>query len=119
MLCDLVFRAGSNYTNSNYRDENYHDYMNADALSSPSGPSPLFQAGQPSPPSTQQAETNTQQDQRLLSVSGKKKCSHCSEELGEEKILLLFLNEEVHQSRHSTFSIRMEIKGEPQHTPVG
>ncbi|XP_050737657.1 uncharacterized protein LOC127009022 isoform X4 [Eriocheir sinensis] len=82
-------RAGSNFTNSNYRDENYHDYMNADALSSPSGPSPLFQAGQPSPPSTQQAETNTQQDQRLLSVSGKKKCSHCSEELGRGAAMII------------------------------
>ena len=73
--------------NNNYRDENYHDYMNADALSSASGHSPLFQAGQPSPPSTQQPEANSPQDQRLLSVSGKKKCSHCSEELGKKVFL--------------------------------
>lgn len=82
-------RAGSNYTNNNYRDENYHDYMNADALSSASGHSPLFQAGQPSPPSTQQPEANSPQDQRLLSVSGKKKCSHCSEELGRGAAMII------------------------------
>lgn len=82
-------RVGSNYTNNNYRDENYHDYMNADALSSASGHSPLFQAGQPSPPSTQQPEANSPQDQRLLSVSGKKKCSHCSEELGRGAAMII------------------------------
>ncbi|XP_063862919.1 uncharacterized protein LOC135102093 isoform X10 [Scylla paramamosain] len=81
-------RAGSNYSNSNYRDENYHDYMNADALSSASGPSPHFQAGQPSPPAPQ-PEANSPQDQRLLSVSGKKKCSHCSEELGRGAAMII------------------------------
>ncbi|XP_068202528.1 LIM and calponin homology domains-containing protein 1-like isoform X4 [Palaemon carinicauda] len=82
----------SNSYGSNYRDENYHDYMNADALSSPSSHAPLYQSGigpgQPSPPSAQQ-ESSSAQDQRLLSVSGKKKCSHCSEELGRGAAMII------------------------------
>lgn len=84
-------RLGNSYGN-NYRDENYHDYMNADALSSPSSHAPLYQSGtgpgQPSPPSTQPDPPNAQ-DQRLLSVSGKKKCSHCSEELGRGAAMII------------------------------
>lgn len=85
LLFFCYIRLGNNYGNNNYRDENYHDYMNADALSAPHAHAPLYQSGlgpgQPSPPTTQQDITSSQ-DQRLLSVSGKKKCSHCSEELG-------------------------------------
>lgn len=86
-------RLGNTYgSNSNFRDENYHDYMNADALSSPSSHAPLYQSatgpGQPSPPTTQQ-DSPSAQDQRLLSVSGKKKCSHCSEELGRGAAMII------------------------------
>ncbi|XP_042203998.1 protein clarinet-like isoform X10 [Homarus americanus] len=84
-------RLGNNYGN-NFRDENYHDYMNADALSASHTHAPLYQSGmgpgQPSPPSSQQ-DVNSAQDQRLLSVSGKKKCSHCSEELGRGAAMII------------------------------
>ncbi|KAK7085965.1 hypothetical protein SK128_023033, partial [Halocaridina rubra] len=76
-------RMGNTFGNSGYRDENYHDYMNADALNTPTGHSPLYQSAtgpsQPSP--NPQQDAPNAQDQRLLSVSGKKKCSHCAEEL--------------------------------------
>ncbi|XP_071547518.1 uncharacterized protein smash isoform X13 [Panulirus ornatus] len=86
-------RLGNNYGSNSYRDENYHDYMNADALSNaPHAHAPLYQSGlgpgQPSPPTTQQDITSSQ-DQRLLSVSGKKKCSHCSEELGRGAAMII------------------------------
>ncbi|KAG7176048.1 hypothetical protein Hamer_G017015 [Homarus americanus] len=94
-------RLGNNYGN-NFRDENYHDYMNADALSASHTHAPLYQSGmgpgQPSPPSSQQ-DVNSAQDQRLLSVSGKKKCSHCSEELGMKfSSLASSTRDEVQQS---------------------
>ncbi|XP_045598025.1 uncharacterized protein [Procambarus clarkii] len=86
-------RLGSNYNNNSYRDENYHDYMNADALNASHTHAPLYQSGlgpgQPSPPTTQQQDANSAQDQRLLSVSGKKKCSHCSEELGRGAAMII------------------------------
>lgn len=60
--------------------------MNADALSAPSTHTPLYQSGmgpsQQPPFNSQSQDHSSGQDQRLLSVSGKKKCSHCSEELG-------------------------------------
>ncbi|XP_053633683.1 uro-adherence factor A isoform X4 [Cherax quadricarinatus] len=85
-------RLGNNYGSNSYRDENYHDYMNADALSVSHTHAPLYQSGmgpgQPSPPTSQQ-EANSAKDQRLLSVSGKKKCSHCSEELGRGAAMII------------------------------
>lgn len=86
-------------SNSNaYRppDESYHDYMNTDSFSAPhnnslapvgTGPAPANQqpglvTGTTTPPSG-----HTGEDQRLLSVSGKKKCSHCGEELGNRSVL--------------------------------
>lgn len=83
---NYLYRLGNTYGNNNYRDENYHDYMNADALSAPSAHTPLYQSGmgqsQQPPFNSQSQDHSSGQDQRLLSVSGKKKCSHCSEELG-------------------------------------
>lgn len=98
-VCVISHRLSSNSNSSssysNHRDDNYHDYMNADALSnttaSPPGHSPLYQGpGQPSPPISQPQDPSPspQQDQRLLSVSGKKKCSHCSEELGQSGVFV-------------------------------
>ncbi|CAL4060062.1 unnamed protein product, partial [Meganyctiphanes norvegica] len=87
-------RNGS-YGNSSYRgDENYHDYMNAEALSAASTHAPVYQSAQPQPPiTTSQQQTSQQQqeeqDQRLLSVSGKKKCSHCGEELGRGAAMII------------------------------
>ncbi|KAK3862018.1 hypothetical protein Pcinc_032077 [Petrolisthes cinctipes] len=92
----LSSNSNSSSSYSNHRDDNYHDYMNADALSnttaSPPGHSPLYQGpGQPSPPipQPQDPSSSPQQDQRLLSVSGKKKCSHCSEELGRGAAMII------------------------------
>ncbi|XP_076029694.1 uncharacterized protein LOC143018276 isoform X15 [Oratosquilla oratoria] len=89
----------SNY-NSNYRDENYHDYMNADALStvpthtplyqsSTSTPSPQHSAPSSSPQHLHHQQQQQTQDQKLLSVSGKKKCSHCTEELGRGAAMII------------------------------
>ncbi|XP_069991408.1 LIM and calponin homology domains-containing protein 1 isoform X26 [Penaeus vannamei] len=86
-------RLGNTYGNNNYRDENYHDYMNADALSAPSTHTPLYQSGmgpsQQPPFNSQSQDHSSGQDQRLLSVSGKKKCSHCSEELGRGAAMII------------------------------
>ncbi|CAF4250661.1 unnamed protein product, partial [Rotaria magnacalcarata] len=74
---------------TNYRDDNYHDYMNTEFNSSTSNTSPTIPQGVipqgviPQGGIPQSQSSPAPEDQRLLSVSGKKKCSHCGEELGK------------------------------------
>lgn len=80
--------------------DEHSDYANSEAFVPQShdgdAPSPssasICQAGGSQPKSSitvssshspQQIPNNNKDDQCLLSVSGKKKCSHCSEELGK------------------------------------
>ncbi|RXG54543.1 LIM domain only protein 7 [Armadillidium vulgare] len=118
IISSITQRVNNKFNNGNNRtpiynsatcnakdEEDYHDYMNTGSLNvgssynnnnktnnstSPVG-SPTGTPGQHFsshvPPAGQQGQVG--EDQRLLSVSGKKKCSHCGEELGRGAAMII------------------------------